>query len=263
MCQKMRSNRFVADTMKILHQLCEIEHEPKFIFITLTMKNVTAAELPTAIDQILYGFKKLVLNKVFTANVKGFIRSLEVTYNKERNDYHPHVHALLYVKHNYFNYHSQDYITHQRLLDTWKSMLGVDYDPWVDIRRVRNKETGEPDPKSAVPEVLKYAVKPSDMLISPEVLQTLMTALRRRNLIGYGGILKKIKRLLKIKDLEDKTADLAEPLPTTDCACKLCKGIIVEELYRWNVGKMCYQIDNEDKPPPPKSRGRPRTRNTH
>ena len=34
--------------------------------------------------------------------IKGYVRKLEITYNKERDDYNPHFHVLIAVNKSYF-----------------------------------------------------------------------------------------------------------------------------------------------------------------
>ena len=52
--------------------------------------------------------------------MRSWFRSLEVTYNKDRDDYHPHFHALLMVPHHYFYKDRGLYIPHEKWLDLWK-----------------------------------------------------------------------------------------------------------------------------------------------
>jgi len=249
MCQKLRSKRFVCDTISILHRLIEIEPAAKFVFVTLTLPNCAGEDLTATINQMLYGWDKFTKNKLYRDNVKGYIRALQVTYNADANTYHPHIHALLNVKPNYFNYHSETYITREKLSATWAQVAKTEYIagrniPNVDIKAVRNKETGEIDVKAAVPETLKYALKTKDILAGDGVLHNFVISLTGRRTISFGGILRKIKAELKIPDVEDDNIELTDT-DNEGCTCPVCNGTIKRELYRWNTAGGYYEYDAE------------------
>ena len=82
------------------------EHNAKFIFLTLTTKNVYYEDLKQGIKEILTAFKKL-LKSYRVANNKailGILRSLEFTIQKSDKRYiNLHIHCLIVVKTSYFN----------------------------------------------------------------------------------------------------------------------------------------------------------------
>ena len=82
--------------------------------------NVKGGELNKAIDQMNIAWKRLTELKVVKGAVRSWFRSLEVTYNKDRDDYHPHFHALLMVPHHYFYKDRGLYIPHEKWLDLGK-----------------------------------------------------------------------------------------------------------------------------------------------
>lgn len=65
-------------------------------FLTLTIKNVTAEDLRGSIRKMIYDLKKIVdlRRKNKQAPIVG-IRKLEVTYNPDSNEYHPHFHLIV------------------------------------------------------------------------------------------------------------------------------------------------------------------------
>src|SRR5699024_12465522 len=75
---------------------------PIFVFLTLTAPNVKADELDDEIKHYNKSFQRLMQRKEVKSAVKGYVRKLEVTYNKERDDYHPHLHVILAVNKSYF-----------------------------------------------------------------------------------------------------------------------------------------------------------------
>src|SRR5699024_9226066 len=79
------------------------EEKTEFIFLTLTAPNVPADELNDEIKHYNQSFQRLMQRKEVKQIVKGYARKLEITYNEERDDYHPHFHVLIAVDKNYFN----------------------------------------------------------------------------------------------------------------------------------------------------------------
>src|SRR5699024_9798846 len=125
--------------------------------------------------------------------VKGYFRSLEITYNKKDNTYHPHFHLILAVNESYFK-DTRIYLTQNDWTNLWKKSLKVDYTPVVDVRRVKSKNK---DFGKVIAETAKYTVKADDYLIKDEdgkideeltdnVVKTLDKALHRKRLVSFG-----------------------------------------------------------------------------
>lgn len=97
------------------------EEKKDFIFLTLTAPNVPANELEDEIKYYNHSFKKLMERKEVKTIAKGYARKLEITYNEERDDYHPHFHVLIVVNKSYFTQTAQ-YINHDRWLELWQQV---------------------------------------------------------------------------------------------------------------------------------------------
>src|SRR5690625_5335160 len=95
--------------------------------------------------------------------VKGYARKLEITYNEERDDYHPHFHVLIAVDKNYFN-NSWSYIKRDRWLELWQQVTKKPSITQVDVRKVRNSKDNK------VFENAKYSANESDYFIYKEVI---------------------------------------------------------------------------------------------
>lgn len=181
------------------------EHKVEFLFMTLTIRNVTGDEISNALTQLNNGFFKLVAkSKKFPAAEKlkksllGAMKVIETTYNEEADTYHPHIHAILAVRPSYF---SRDYVTKKELIAIWRKALKVDYDPSVDIRRIDSKPR-------AIAEMSKYPIKVSNILDLQEdkavkVIYTLKKAMTGRRLISFYGLFKEIKARLQLDDIEE------------------------------------------------------------
>src|SRR5699024_11878049 len=83
------------------------EEKKEFIFLTLTAPNVPADELNDESKHYNQSFQRLMQRKEVKQIVKGYARKLEITYNEERDDYHPHFHVLIAVNKSYFNQATQ------------------------------------------------------------------------------------------------------------------------------------------------------------
>jgi hypothetical protein len=194
-------------------------------------------------------WNKMSQRKKFPA--LGFVRSLEVTKEKNlydksgkkliraaREDYcHPHFHVLMAVPQSYFN---NGYMSKDVYAEMWQQALKVDYKPVCDVRIVKPKEvkdeTGKPvfegekaefeGMKAALVEVVKYTVKPSDMVESPSWLLELVRQLHKIHAVALGGI---FKDYLSVSDNGDLT--IKEDL----------KGNAGGYLFRWRSDFMRYR----------------------
>ncbi len=203
-------------SLKIYGQVSQImdiiEKDYSFIFVTLTIKNCSAADLIKNINILQKGFKTLMQKDKTTKGIKGYFKSIEITTHPENPSYwefHPHIHAIFAVNESYF--HSRDYISQENLIKAWRKNCNLDYDPTVDIRKIRkgeeNKE-GKKDYsiKKAICEAAKYAVKARDIsqhdynTIDREV-KTLSEALEGRRVCSFGGIFKETAKKLDLDDM--------------------------------------------------------------
>lgn len=191
-----------------------------YLLLTLTVPNVPADELRLKIDELLTGFKQFMKYKEISRMCLGWSRTLEVTRNTRRNDYHPHIHVLIAAPKSYCN--SKLYVRQPRLLELWQRAMKDDSVKFVNIKVVKDfhGELADDNQKlmGAVKELSKYTVKDSDYLytlndweLTDEVVQTLATALRGRRLHALGGVFKEIARTLELQDPETDEVDL------TDC----------------------------------------------
>lgn len=211
MCAWRRSLKVFGQVSKVMDYL-ESNYEYRYIFLTLTVRNVPGDELSNEIDKLFKAFNSMTKRKAFKAVSKGWFRCLEVTHNQERDDYHPHFHMIIAVNKSYFK-DKRTYISWDGWIVLWKSCLGIDYEPVVDIRTVKPDAKGKESCKKAVAEVAKYAVKAGDYLIktedgymdeekTDEAVLVIDEALHGRRLIANGGKFKEVHKLLSLDDVE-------------------------------------------------------------
>lgn len=214
------------------------------IFLTLSVRNCAIDELSQTIDIMQKAWKFMMKDRQIKKRVKGTFRSLEVTYNKEDNSFHPHIHAVVMVPNEYFHKQKDLYMTQNDWKEQWQRFLCVDYGPVVWVNKIGN---GEGRAK-AVAEVAKYAVKPGDWLsddydVTDLVVYHLRDQLHGRKLVTFSGVLLEAKKALKLEDVEK--ADLVHVGED-----EFIRGDIVEliEVYRWNVGMTNYLLAFEHVP---------------
>lgn len=190
-----RKARKDALKLAILMKYIQEEHKKDFIFLTLTAPNVSAEELESEIKIYNHSFQKLMQRKEVKNVVKGYVRKLEITYNKERNDYHPHFHVLIAVNKSYFtdkNY----YINRDKWLELWQEATGNPAITQVDVRKVRQNNHKE------VSEIAKYSAKDSDYLENERVFDVFYKALKGKRLLVYSGLFKTASGLFAEGELD-------------------------------------------------------------
>ena len=110
-----------------------------FLFLTLTAPNVPGEELEKEIKDYVSSFKRFTNLKEFLKINIGYIRKLEVTYNKEKIHITPTTIFLLCVNKSYFT--SRDYIKQKKWLEMWQLAKRDMTITQVDIRKIElNKE---------------------------------------------------------------------------------------------------------------------------
>ena len=232
MCNWRRSMKYSYQTSRIVDEAIKQSPKGRFLFLTLTVKNVEGQALNSTISQLTKSVDRLFKRAKVQRNLLGYLRSVEVTHNENDKTYHPHIHVLMMVRPSYFQ-SKKDYITQKEWSDMWSQSLKVDYVPMIDIRTV--KETGK-GLRGAVLETAKYPTKPIKLDIeNKQVVDDLYNGLYRKRQLGYGGLFKTIKKQLALDDAEN--GDLVH---TSDDKENISKG--TEIVAIWNATKQNYYL---------------------
>lgn len=237
MCQWRKSLVTFAQLSEIMDRI-DADHPGEFepVFLTLTMRNVTSEEFGRGIDRILKAWSRMMTSKAKRKPWRvavGWFRALEVTYNAETGEWHPHIHAVVLVPKGYFS-DPEQYIDHDGWVAEWRWALQADYDPSVDIRAIHGERS------EAVAELSKYAVKPGEWLrAQPEDTDAnvylLATELKGRRLAAFGGLMLQVRKDLKQEDAE--TADLVH---TGEDATVRGELVVALDRYEWQTGVTNY-----------------------
>lgn len=214
-CGWRRSLKLSYWNEKIIKEVESTNHGGTYVFLTLTVKNCHGDYLHDTIKMIQHGFDKMFRRAVFKKYCMGFIRSLEVTYNEQTREFHPHLHVLMLMEKSYWRYRTVNgkrkripELSQSDYIDYWQRACDLDYKPNVDIRRVKRKK-GYDSLEKAVLEISKYAFKPLNFRYLNEydkryAISSLIKGLVRVRQVGYGGIFKEIYKKLSV-DEEDLT----------------------------------------------------------
>lgn len=280
MCSWRRS-LLSAHQLKTVSHEANKRQPLRWLFLTLTIKNCTGDDLQETINHLMDSWHKFIKRKSFTNAVIGWFRAFEVTRNMIEDTYHPHFHVLLAVQPSYFR-NKDKYLKTEEWAQLWRESLQVDYTPTTHVRIVKNKRNEAKETKilqdkgielagSAVAELAKYSTKAEDYLVynrykqkqngenvklipdfksgideskTDEVVLYLDTALSRRRLLAFGGLLKEVWNDLqaegKLEDIEDDQADLVHVDEDSKCKCSACGSNMLEELYSWIPGLRNY-----------------------
>ena len=180
-CSWRRTMRNKREFLSKLPKVLEAYPTHRFLFLTLTVPNCNISDLRATLSDMGKSWKRLINRKEF-AKVDGWVRSTEVTYSKSSSgNAHPHFHVMLMVKPSYFN--GGGYVKQDQWLKAWQGSMRDDSITQVDIRAMKGDK--------AISEVLKYAVKESDLVDSPKQwFFELTRQVHKLRFIATGGLLK-------------------------------------------------------------------------
>ena len=201
-CSWRRSLVWKARFHNVLPEIMAQYPDSRFVFLTLTVKNMPVHNLRKSLKDMNKAWGRLVKRIQFNA-VQGWIRSTEVT--RAENGYaHPHFHVMMMVDESYFR---ENYVNQSEWQKAWREVMRLDYDPIVDIRSIKTKNSRSKKLSDAISETLKYSVKIADLKSSPEWLIELTKQTDKLRFIATGGVFKNV-----LKAPEDITdADMIHP----------------------------------------------------
>lgn len=202
-CQWRRSLMWQAKVYRAMPALLRDFPDVRFLFMTLTVRNCAISDLRSTLTHMAQSWQRLTQLRSFPA--RGWVRALEITRSQRDRSAHPHYHCLLIVPPAYFQ---GDYLKQAEWAELWQQCLRINYRPVVDIRTVKldliqtSHRVNQP-PKQlwyAFAEILKYAVKPSDMMRDHDWFLELVDQVHKIRGVAIGGIL---KRYIKERDKEN------------------------------------------------------------
>ena len=190
-----RKARKDALGLSLMMQYIKQQENKEFIFLTLTTPNVISGELENEIKRYNNAFRKLIKRKKVGSVIKGYVRKLEITYNKKRDDYNPHFHVLIAVNKSYFT-DKRYYISQKEWLELWRDVTGISEITQVQVQKIRQNNNKE------LYEMAKYSGKDSDYLINQKVFDAFYKSLKGKQVLVYSGLFKEARKKLKNGELD-------------------------------------------------------------
>ncbi len=193
-CSYLKSIDYFIVNYNLLYH-CVKSGEYNFLFLTLTSVNCEVENLYAEITKYYKAFQRFIKRKAIKTIVKGYIRKLEVTYNKNSNTFHPHYHLILLVNKSYFN--SRNYISRDKFLEYWSNSFRDSCISQVDVRRINVNNLLD----SAL-ELSKYVSKMNNIYDDSYIFKMYYKGLKNRQILCYGGVLKDYYKMYKNKAFE-------------------------------------------------------------
>jgi plasmid rolling circle replication initiator protein Rep len=243
LCQ-ICSKRWARNALKQLSQVVghmEREHDYRWVFLTLSFRNTQGPELAGDVDHHMDAIHRFEKYKAVKDAFAGSFRKLEIRHNFKHPErgYNTHFHVLAAVEPEYFK--SKAYLTKAKLTELWKKAGKAGYEPHVWVKAVELKgETLEHD--QALLEASKYVTKSNDY-IAPRSMKSwerrtaeaagyLDAALANRRLIGRGGEIKRVHKLLCLADDPMNEQDGGRPADSS--------FIVLKRIFKWDYDNLNY-----------------------
>lgn len=188
-CMWRRALQWTARMFQALPLIEAAYPKHRWLFVTLTVRNPSLAELRPTLKAMRYGWRKMTGYKDWPG--VGAVRSLEVTKGQDDNP-HPHFHALVLVPRSYFT--GKKYLSQDKWVAMWKRAMQLDYDPSVNVKAIKAEDVDQL--RGAILETLKYSVKPADLTNSDDWLYAMTDALHGvRSVEVFAGLKPMLKEV--------------------------------------------------------------------
>lgn len=163
LCSSARSRESASRVASIVGRM----DAPRFM--TLTMPH-SSLPLRTQLDHLMTTFRELRSTDAWKHYVRGGVWSLELTYNRERSEWHPHVHVIF----------DGDYFPQPTLKALWSQIHAVNV--IVDVRAVNST-------RAAASYLAKYVSKVVDLdsWAATEIREYADAMHRRRTIHTFGN----------------------------------------------------------------------------
>lgn len=218
---------------KILEAIASSNYE--YSLITLTIKNCKSTDLSATISAMSAAWADVRRQRWLKNRLVGWARSLEVTYNKNSREVHPHFHVIAV-----WSRASEGGC--EALIKDW--LLRCSRHNLICTSSAQNAQSikssgGEGTALiGAICETFKYCVKSKDLLdgVPLSIVYDIATGLEGKKLISLGGIIKATAKMLLLDDID-------KPDEESDCTsiCTTCGGINIDELIAiWSLRSNTY-----------------------
>lgn len=192
MCMWRRSLKLAVKMKRAIESAKSSKPSFRFLFVTFTQRNCSGSALGETLTKMTFSFSKVLKrDERLSRCVLGYMRSIEVTVNTTEWSCHPHIHAILVVRSDYFS--GRNYVKQMDWREMWRASMGLDYLPLVNVKELKGSDWD-------VVEAAKYSVKAIDSLAdvpdrtaAARMLVDLTVGLRKRRLVSFGGVFRDVK----------------------------------------------------------------------
>ena len=217
--------------------------------LTLTVKNCPPADLGATISGMMDGFKRWQQRRTVRDQIAGFARSLEITYNRKRGTFHPHIHLMII-----WQPAGKSGKLSAQMAKEWASACRLNYKPVYQYEDAYSKHQNDGSwdtVLSTVKECSKYVCKAADYITIADMEQdtpsmpithfrALVDAVKNRRLVSYAGLIAEARRDLLIPDDEETEENATE---TDVISCPKCGSSMGESLLEWaGVGASAHYV---------------------
>lgn len=207
-------------------------------FLTLTVKNCKPENLKYTIQKMNEDWNRMLAGRKMKSLLLGWAKSLEVTYNKENNTFHPHFHIIVL-----FNDFLGEGETNKFFRNAWNKACRLPYEPITDFRTIESKTesiaTDNDKIFNAILETFKYSVKDSEMEDMPlQTFRDFVLAIQGVRFVSFGGIIRKARQGLGLKDTEsdeDNEIELSRDICT-------CGAELIKIICQWSFTDKQYKL---------------------
>lgn len=237
-CSWRLSIKRYADMTTVCSALLRDFPESRWSFMTLTVKNCAPELLDETLSKMAAAFNRMRQRTVFLKKIAGWARTVEVTFNKETNELHPHYHVLIMWQPDADPLHDG-----ARLLNQWlgscRDLLVSQKAQHIEDITGEAVETAAADITGAVLETFKYTQKSTDLLSMPTgIFYQFALNMARKRAVSFGGIIKEYLRKHHIK-MDDEPENM-QPFSI----CKNCgNSALSAALYKWSFSERSYLLD--------------------
>lgn len=161
-------------------------------FLTLTIPNVKAEDLPTAIVSMNKTIRDITKNakKTYNTRIKA-LKKYECTYNNNTDEYHPHFHLIV-----------NDKTTGELMMSLWLDKYKSADRKGQDLRQADN---------SSLVELCKYFTKiiSKETDYNPKALDTMFKAVKGKRTFQPIGIKKQVSE--EVEEIQQQEIDFKAP----------------------------------------------------
>lgn len=234
LCSWRRAMKNSYELRVVLSAAYKKQPHAEFLFLTLTEENSKLGQLRKNLTAMNSSIRRLFQYRDVKRDLLGYVRSTEITINRQNLTFHQHMHILLMVKSTYFK--SGHYLTQNDWSLFWKRARKLDYLPVVNVKKIKRSRKGNSLVASAK-EVAKYQVKDFDYISDDKkgdlvIVDELEHALAGTRQLSFAGLLKEIRHDLLLDSKEDDLVNVSSE--------KDDDAVVDTVMYKWNSSVKNY-----------------------